>query len=103
MHIAYVSQSRFFQPIEDVVAEERHALMTGKVIRVQLESRGYNGRICITIRADDSSGFDTDWSNSDPTRFPARIRAAATTLFQHACNGVFIISHEDGEMTIRRI
>ena len=102
MHITYAARSRFFQPIEDVVIEERDALMMGQPIQVVLEPGGYHGHMQITIDAGDTSGFETTWAHNDPSRFPARIRAAATVLFQRACNGVFFIAHENGVMSISR-
>jgi hypothetical protein len=103
MHITYASRSKFFEPIEQRIAEERHALRAGQTIAIQLEPGGYNRNVRITVNADNASGFDTDWSGSDPTRFSARIRAAATVLFQGAYSGVFAISDNDGMMEIQRI
>jgi len=98
MHITYPSRSKFLEPIERSIVEERHALMAGQIVTIQLEPGGYNRKVHITINSDDSSGFDTDWSGSDPTRFSARIRAAAAVLFEAAYSGVFMISHKDGVM-----
>ena len=77
--------------------------MMGQPIQVVLEPGGYHGHMQITIDAGDTSGFETTWAHNDPSRFPARIRAAATVLFQRACNGVFFIAHENGVMSISRI
>lgn len=103
MRINYSSRSKFFELIEQSIEEEGQELRAGQVIKIQLEPGGYNREARITINTNDPSGFDTDWSGSDPTRFSARIRAAATILFQKSYSGVFSISHTDGVMKIRRM
>jgi hypothetical protein len=103
MYITYPSRSKFIAPIEQSVAKERHALMAGHTITIQLEPGGYNRKVSITVNADDSGGFTTDWTGRDPTRFSARLRATAVVLFQGAYTGVFEISHNDGVLEIRRM
>ena len=42
MHITYPSRSKFLEPIERSIVEERHALMAGQIVTIQLEPGGYN-------------------------------------------------------------
>jgi hypothetical protein len=35
---------------------------------------GYDGKVIVTICQGDRASFGTDWTSSDPTRFPARIK-----------------------------
>jgi len=63
-------------------------------------SGGYGG--CIRVKIDRSHlrEFEANWENEDWTRFPARIRAAATALRDTGHFGTFDISHEDGALLI---
>jgi hypothetical protein len=62
---------------------------------------GYNGNVLVDIA--DGDEFETDWSRPDPTRFPARIRAAATALRDIGFVGKFRVTHQDGSLTISRV
>lgn len=70
---------------------------------VDLGEGGYDGRVVITIRQDGGESFVTDWTNPDPTRFPARIKAAATALLNCGYEGMFEVSHADGTLAIRSV
>lgn len=85
------------------MAIRRHqaGLGAGEEVHVSLGPGGYHGNIIVTIRDSDPYYFGTDWESSDPTRFPVRIKAAATALRNCACHGQFEISHLDGALTIR--
>lgn len=67
-----------------------------------MDDGGYPGRVTVTIRAGDGASFETDWEGTDITRFPARIKAAATALLNCECVGRFVVSHERGLLTLRR-
>jgi hypothetical protein len=69
---------------------------------VQLEPGGYDHSVSVTISLDNTVDFETDWQGSDPTRFPARIKAAAAALLQQGMSGSFQISHQDGILSIKR-
>jgi hypothetical protein len=103
MEITFVDRSRFLAPCEEVIRRDRTVLDASGTIRVSFEDGGYDGRITVTIRAGDSTSFGTDWSSTDETRFPARIRAAATALFNCGCAGQFLIVHADGVLEISRV
>jgi len=70
-------------------------------VHIDLDEGGYDGRVIVTIHATDRTIFGTDWERADPTRFPARIRAAAAALLSCGCEGRFEVSHSDGSLTIR--
>jgi len=49
-----------------------------------------------------SSSFGTDWDRPDPTRFPARLKAAATALNAVGMRGHYALTHAAGVLTIQR-
>lgn len=61
---------------------------------------GYNGCIRVTIEESQAVEFEANWEGNDRTRFPARIRAAATALRDTSHFGTFDISHKDGSLQI---
>jgi hypothetical protein len=97
VNIAYVNRSDFLESCEQAIRHERATLTGGQSIRIELdaEKSGYPGRVVIEIRPEDGSTFSSDFEASDPTRFPARIRAAATALFNCGFSGRFLITHRD--------
>lgn len=103
MDIAFLTrQSEFLRPCEDVIGCSREALETGGIVRIDLDKEGgYAGRILVTIRSNDPVYFGTNWEATDPTRFPARIKAAATALLNCGCLGRYEIIHKDGHLEIR--
>lgn len=100
MEITFVERSRFLAPCEEAIHREQATLNAGGTVRVPFEDGGYDGRITVTIRAGDGTSFGTDWTSTDETRFPARIRAAATALLNCGCNGQFLIVHANGVLEI---
>jgi hypothetical protein len=101
MDIAYVTRSAFLATCENAIHAERTRLEAGEAVEVPLEGGGYAGRVEVEIRDADTTTFGTDWQGTDVTRFPARIRAAATALFNRQCFGRYVIEHRDGQVTIR--
>lgn len=102
MEIAYHTKKSQLVPVcESAIREHRAELHAGGEVHVDLKRDGYNGRVIVTIRATDRMAFGTDWESTDPTRFPARIKAAATALRNCHCEGRFEVSHSDGSLTIR--
>ena len=102
MKISYASRSKFLPAFESAI-QEHYARLRGGVVRVDLPEGGYDGRVIITIRLTDRMFFNTDWERADSTRFPARIKAAATALRNCRCEGRFEIAHSDGSLTIRGV
>ena len=103
MDIAYSTRSQFLEACEAAIRAHRAALETGETVRVDLGEGGYDGRVVVTIRLNDRTWFGTDWTSADPTRFPVRIKAAATALLNCGCEGAFEVSHADGLLTIRSV
>lgn len=103
MKIAYASRSKFLSAFESAIQEHCTGLRAGGVVRVDLAESGYDGRVIVTIDPTDCMFFGTDWERTDPSRFPARIKAAATALRNCRCQGRFEISHSDGSLTIRAV
>jgi hypothetical protein len=102
MEITYSKRSAFLEPCVAAIREQSAQLDEGEPVQVTFdEIGGYDGRIVVIISRSNRESFCTDWAGSDPTRFPARIRAAATALLECGCEGAFVVSHESGSLTIR--
>jgi hypothetical protein len=101
MDIAYATRSAFLPACENGIRAGRARLEAGDTIEVLLEDGGYAGLIEVEVRQADATMFGTDWTNTDPTRFPARVKAAATALFRCNCFGKYVIEHRDGLLTVR--
>lgn len=99
----YPTRSKFLDSCETAIREHRAELNAGAPVHVDLREGGYEGRVVVTIRPTDRDVFATDWDRGDPTRFPARIKAAAAALFNCHCQGRFEVSHADGSLTIRAL
>lgn len=100
--ITFVNRSRFLAECERAVRDGRDSLYDGRTVVVMLDEGGYSGRVTVAIREADMSHFSAAWGGSDPTRFPVRIRAAATALFNCGCFGEYAICHENGTLSIMR-
>jgi hypothetical protein len=101
MDIRYVTRSGFLDDCEKAIRDGRERLGNGQALRIAFDDGGFPGRVIVTIREDHPACFNSDWESSDPTRFPARIRAAATALFNCGCHGSDEIVHADGELSIQ--
>jgi hypothetical protein len=101
MDIKYPSRSKFLKACEEAIRKNKKALLSGIPISVRFSPQGYNGEIQVKIEKTNSTTFWADWESADPTRFPARIKAAACALFREECYGVFTITHKSGILTIR--
>jgi hypothetical protein len=96
------AHSSFVGPCEDAIREERASLDAGQSIRVIFDkSGGYDEAVVVAIRDGDHSFFGSNWEGRDPTRFPARVKAAATALLNCGCYGRYLIEHQDGALAIR--
>lgn len=102
MDIAYATRSQFLATCEAAIRQQQVELDAGGTVCVDLGEGGYDGRVVVTIRSDNPSSFDAAWTNPDPTRFPARIKAAATALLNSGYEGAYELTHENGILTIRR-
>jgi hypothetical protein len=102
MDIAFATRSRFLADCEAAIRGNRAKLEAGGTLRVELEEGGYAGRVIVTIRRGDRT-FGTDWEGADKTRFPVRIKAAATALNNCGCVGRFQVVHADGSLEVTRV
>jgi hypothetical protein len=103
MDIPYVTRSKFLEPCQAALLRTQHAKAVdgGEEIFVALASGGYGGKFIVTVEDNGSSCFEVSWATKDWTRFPARIRAAATALKSCGRFGRFEIEHRNGQLVIR--
>jgi len=102
MEIPFVTRSKFLVGCKEEIMKNRSALDSGALLPITLEAGVYTGHITVDVRSGAPYEFASDWEGSDWTRFPARIRAAATALRECDCFGTFVITHQDGSLSIRR-
>jgi hypothetical protein len=103
MDSAYPTRSQFLDACETAIREHHAELEAGGAVQFPINEGGYDGRVIAAIDPTDRSVFGTDWEGTDPTRFPARIKAAAAALLNCGCDGRFEISHSSGTLTIRAV
>jgi hypothetical protein len=105
MHITFATHSDFLPTLESALQVESHKLAAGSAVTVHLgKGGGYDGTVTVTLRPPlTHDNFESDWDGRDPTRFPARIKAAATALRNAGWLGVFRLTHKDGELSIERL
>ena len=101
LDIAYANRSEFLEACENGIRAQRAQLDAGGAVDINLKEGGYGGEVVVTIRPNDRTSFGSDWEGADPTRFPARIKAAATALLRCGCDGRFKIWHSNGSLTVR--
>ena len=99
-----IKASTFLEDITPKITEKSHSISSGESVELTFEKDG--GYPCpeITIRIDSATPdkFATSWTGSDPTRFPARVKAVATALRDLGMNGVFQVSYKDGKLSIQK-
>jgi hypothetical protein len=103
VRIEFTARSSFLPAINEAFDAAGECPGAENTVIVQLSRQGYPGTIQVDITEDASDSFDSDWDGTDLTRFPARIRAAATVLRNRRCFGRFVIRHEQGHLTINRM
>lgn len=101
--IPYTIRSKFLRVIEEDLHRLRSQLNVGLAVQMVLEPGGYDGDTIIAIQPGDAHAFATDWHGKDYTRFPQRIRAAATALHHCQFQGLFRIIHKDGTLVIQAL
>lgn len=93
----YSKKSKFLLPIKEKLEN------FFKEISIDLSKitsqKGYEGEYLIEIN---KSHFSADFINSDDTRFPQRIRVAATVLSELKLYGRYIISHKNKILAIQK-
>jgi hypothetical protein len=102
MIIDFVTRGELLPQCEAAIRLERAKLRSGATLRLTLarEKTGYSGQIIVIILPG-AEQFWADWDANDVTRFPARIRAAATALSKCQIYGRFQITHENGALEIK--
>lgn len=102
MDIRFVSRSKFIGPIREALEAAGGCVALDQPLRVLMSEQGYPGSVHVTISWERDDEFSSDWEGADRTRFPVRIRAAATVLRDQRCYGPFLITHQDGVLSIVR-
>jgi hypothetical protein len=103
MRIGYPQRSSFEAPIRAAIGAARAQLSKGLPVAVRLPPGGYEGKVVVIVDPRDDRSFQSDWGYPDPSRFPARIRAASKALFLEGQFGSFAVSHSNGILQIRRV
>jgi hypothetical protein len=103
MRLSYSPRSSFLESILVALDTQRGCPKPGVPVHISLTEQGYDGEVLVEISVEHDDSFDSDWGGADQTRFPARLRAAATALRDRGCYGRFLIIHKQGEMAINRI
>jgi hypothetical protein len=96
-------QSRFVGPVRQAIEAMGGQVRIGRPLTVILDEAGYEGDVVVEIVEDHATNFWTDWDSEDPSRFPARIRAAATALRDAGCFGRFLISYQSRLLQVARL
>ncbi|MBM3793883.1 MAG: hypothetical protein FJW31_07395 [Acidobacteria bacterium] len=97
-HLTHTGRSEFYPKIRESL---RQANGAWPVVPLD-KTGGYSGDVTIAILHTNEDEVETDVELGDWTRFPARIRAAATALRDAGLRGRFEIDHEDGQLTVRQ-
>ena len=105
MLIPYNVESGGFREIISHKLKENSVIFSdfGKIeIDLEADPAGYTGEVRVTIHPDLNEGFGSDWVSDDLTRFPARIKAAASALKDNGYKDDWMINHEDGIIKIQK-
>ncbi len=103
MKIVYPTRSKFLKKFEEIFHENKEKLAVGGLINVMLPPGGYAGEVTVVIDKENKKEFNTDWIGSDSSRFPARIKAAASALKNQNCFGEFKVTHNEGILEISKL
>ncbi|MBU2966926.1 HNH endonuclease signature motif containing protein [Amphritea sp. 2_MG-2023] len=90
-------RSKFYDALESQL--DLSALLVGELLKVKFNDRGYALRESVIVIED--NWFLCEFSGSDITRFPSRIKALASYLNSLELHGEFVVSHEDGLCTVQ--
>jgi ribosomal protein L25 (general stress protein Ctc) len=74
-------------------------------IELERDKSGYAGEVKVFIEPDKENGFKvvSGWSGKVASRFPARIKAAATALKDNGYTGQYLIKHSEGLLSIKEL
>ena len=99
MLVPFVMRSEFLLPIAEALKTQHAKLKRTIPMHVKLKSGGYNAAVYVQIDLSNRSAFRAEWEG-ELTRFPVRVRAAATALRDAGVAGRFQVIHEDGALVI---
>jgi hypothetical protein len=103
MKISYCIRSSFLAYCESEIKGRKSDLVKGQKISIYLGPDGYDGQILVLIDPTNRNEFESSWESPHVSRFPARIKAAATALRNCFSFGSFEINHKNGDLTIRAL
>jgi hypothetical protein len=103
MKLKYSTRSSFFPLIHAAFDSQGSCPNERDPVKVELSQQGYDGQVIVELSPQSRDEFEADWEGNDETRFPARIRAAATVLRDRKCFGRYLISHDQGRLTILQV
>jgi hypothetical protein len=100
-YLSNVSRSNFYPKVREVIEREM-PIDVGKTVECNLQKPGgYELAVDVVIKPGEE--FQSDRGYRDSTRFPARIRAAATALRDSGNFGLYSISHRESVLTIKQL
>ncbi len=105
MERTFNKTSKFLPQLEEHIENNMATIQSGQEVFIRLSDDldGYANETVISIDSKNKLTFESDLDLRDPTRFPARIKAAATALRNQECDGKFRVSHKEGFVRIRRV
>jgi len=106
MKVPYLKRpGEIYRECQPGVRRRKKDIANGKEITIIIirQKPGYPGEVIVVISKGDNKHFDTNWPGRDVTRFPARIKNAATALRDEKLYGKFRISHYNGTIRIRKL
>jgi hypothetical protein len=94
-YLTHPDRSIFYPKLREAIRET-----DGKLpISLNLgKEGGYDGDVTIIISSPTEAEFEAGIELDDWTRFPARIRAAATALRDSGLHGRFRVQHRNGQL-----
>ena len=100
VEVAYSSRrdKGFTKEVRNAIAENR----AGIEWECTLDGKGYCGKMDVEVHNDEHFVAWTSVRYDDPSRFPARIKAAATALFEEGLQGEFHVHAENDKLKIVR-
>lgn len=97
------SQKGDVEACEAALTKQHAHLAQG--VEVLFSPDSQNGSVVINVESGKPTEFEVIEVNnfSVYTRFPVRLRAAATALRNGACFGTFVLSHNKGRLLIKSV
>lgn len=96
-----VKHSKFYAPLSTLVHNNLNGVLSGEKVSIDFETQAYEQP---PIQAEiTKNSFIADFSNFDPTRFSARLKALATVLRDEGLFGKYTISHQKGVVEFQMV